>query len=556
MGKGLRNTGLVVMILTYLLCCPVVLLAEDGEEKLEAQIIFTHGPGGPIRESAEFQTEEDPHAFVWITGLRARPEDKGHATVSVTMRYHDPSGKLLNESTFIDNLYWELLGPGVEAVYINLKLEGNNFSEEAYELSVELEHTETGKRVTTSRKLWTKPVKDLSIIQYQFALARDPSFAPGKFLQAGRDHLLILQLLNMMVKDNKVRLRVSTLACDKNGNPYHAEAKTHEIDMAIAAKEGEYPIGRIEIPFTPNRAGEQILRVTVEDLNSGEKTTRDIPCPVISVFDDTEKPVPSPPRGLLSIDMCLTRGEFGSPRPNNIYYANDTIHSQVRIAGLTTNAKGEGEVDFRATLTDEAGAVIYDLEQPTLSHSHLHGKDVLEMSLFQTTNLPKTMAGPVTWALQFTDRVSGATGFVSQQLLVNPDQDLHTTGHCFYLGENSNVPAGSLLQVGRPYHLSATVCGSERKNSTHSIEAKLVGVDLQGNRLSDYEVNLSRKVAVSRYTEPVKSLSLKQAFRLNRSGQFALRLIVTDKHSGQVSIEDIPITVVGHGPNDPVEKSH
>lgn len=393
MGKGLRNTGLVVMILPYLLCCPAVLLAEDGEEKLEAQIIFTHGPGGPIRESAEFQTEEDPHAFVWINGLRSRPQDQGQASVSVTVRVHNPSGEQVMETTFSDDKYKEFLGPGAVAGYVRFNFSGNKYSPEAHVISAEVVHAETSKRVTTSRKFWIKPVEHLSIIQYQFAYASDKSFAPGMFLQAGREHLLKLQLLNMMVQDGSCNLRVSMVGCDKTGKPYHSKAITQEVEIAGSVGEGEYPIGSLEFPFIPNRAGQHLLRVTIEDLNSGEKTTRDIPCPVVSVFNDSEKPIPPPPPGLLKMDVCLTQGEFGSPRPDNIYYDNDRIYSQVRIAGLKTDARGEAKLDLRVTVSDETGTTHYDEKLPSGARFLLHGNDVMEFFSRAEHQLPRNDVG-------------------------------------------------------------------------------------------------------------------------------------------------------------------
>lgn len=542
------------MALGVLLGSPLGLLAQETEEQLEAQIIFTHGPGGPVREDAVFQTEEDPYLFVWINGLRPRPEDHGRASISVTVRAHDPNGELMQETTFSDNNYQELFGPGAVVGFVRMAINGNKYSPEAYVITAEVVHPETGKRVTTSRKFWIKPAEHLSIIQYQFAYASDKSFAPGMFLQAGREHLLKLQLLNMMLQDGKLHLRVSTVGCDKTGKPYHSEAITHEVELEGPTGEGNYPIGRLEIPFTPNRAGQHLLRVTIEDLNSGEKTTRDIPCATVSVFTDSAKPMPTPPPGLLWMDVCLTQGEFGAPRQRNVYYANDRIYSQVRIAGLETDAKGKATFDLRVTITDETGTTLSEIKPPPVSHDLLHGKDVLEFSLWQATNFPKTMSGTVTWTIQVTDRVSGATGYASQQLVVNPDRDLQSTGHQFFLWEDSDMPAGKILHVGRPYHLRATIVGPQQKNASIDIEATLVGVDRQGNRLSGVELNLSQKIAISRFSEPIESFTLKAPFRVNRSGEYALRLIVTDKHSGQVSSEDIPITVVGQGPNDPVEK--
>ncbi|RCS44177.1 hypothetical protein DTL42_17860 [Bremerella cremea] len=542
--------GCWVMVLVGLMGWAGFVWGEEAEERLEARIFFTEGAGGPLRESAEFQTEEDPHAFLWITGLRPRPQDHGRASIAGMLSAYKPDGTLLTESPFSADKYMELLGPGAEVIYLQTNVNGNDYSSGPHKIVAEVVHNETGKRVTASREFFIKPVEKLSIIQYEFGYRSDKSISPGMFLQAGRPHVLNLQLLKFGLKDGQARLRISMMGCDQQGQPIQAEPMVQERQLTAEIEEGHYLIGKLSLPFVPNRAGQHFIRVTVDDLNSGEKTTRDIPCPVVSVFGDAEQAVPTPPPGLLWLEACLTNGEHGSLRQGNTYYANDTIYSQIRIAGLKTNAHGIGKLALRVTVSDETGQLLFEKEVEELPYHLMHDRNVFEFSFWQKTNFPETLSGPVTWTLQITDQISGATGYLSKEVVVNPDTQLHATGYEFYLWEDSDIPAGNLFTVGRPYHLRATVVGTELKNSTRDIEVKMIGVDRQGNRLSDFELSTSQPIAFSRFSEPAKNLDIKLPFRLNRSGKYALRLIVTDKHSGQVTSEDIPIEVVGLGPND------
>lgn len=513
--------------------------AENVAEPIKADIFFTRGKRGPLHTD-EYFIGEDPDILIWMNGIKSRSEDKGVGHIKGILRLLGEDGSVISELEVHDRAFREVLGQGVVVFTATADIFGKRKHGSFSNISWTATHVESGRPITGTRRITWNEVNKLTVIQHRIKDLREPEWEIGSPMQAGRDYSIHFKVSKCSVIKSQARVRISLNAFDASGNPISAALPQKDgVVSVIEGREDELVV-EIDVPFQPNRAGSYIIRAIVEDLNSGEKATHDIPIVVESPFSSPG----SAALGQLDIDLQLTQGEFGSVRSDSIYFENETIHAAARIVGLNRDNTSKGNLSFDALLVDESGRTLLRKKLGPFSYEQCLGGNSLVFPFSLETNYASGIPQRLRLSLAVTDLVTGATGTADQEIVANPDNELHTTGHWISLDEEGKVPAGSTLHVCQVYYLRGTVVGFTPRNFTVDLDLSLRGVDLSGNALSPLEMTSTHSQKLSRYSDPPKSAQFYQIFGLNRSGEFALRVMVKDKHSGKTATTDLPITVI------------
>lgn len=515
----------------------------------QMEAFFTDGPGGARRDSNVFVQGENPSIMMWMTGLTPRSEDDGIAVIRSHVEMLDPNGDTILELPTDYSPYYELLGPGAAGLNVNLYITGKPRFDAPYIVKLDATFQQTGQRMVQQKEIWWKPVEDFSIVNHRIGYDEDRTRAPGLVLQAGKDYVLRLAAQKFDLIDLAGKFQVTITGCDLSGRPLSDTAFNKEISARLdKVNDGDIVSVDFDIAVRANRAGNYLLHAMVKDLNSGKEAVRYIPISVVSVFPPEPPNATSPPPGKLGVEMLLTQGENGAARQNNHYYFNETIYAQMRITGLAQGDDGVRSVLIRAKATDEQGTVLYEGEIGPYQFQHFLGGDTWEVSLHQHTKYPREKSGKMFWTLDVVDQRTGAEGSITQEVEMNPDSDLHLTGHRFVLSGEGELPAGCILQACRPYQLLGEVVGLTRKNSSYELQSTVFGCDEQGNRLSNFELTSSGSVYQSRYSDTDIHINWNQAIIFNRPGRYVLRITIRDLHSGNTTTEDLPVVVISQKP--------
>lgn len=528
-----------------------IAVGQEAEPPIEADINFTRGTFGAIHEDS-FLPGEDIQVVVWITGLAARPEDEGVLHLQGKFTCRDSSGELTRESD-VDLDRYEMLGPGVVRCSFALKVTGKIPHDEPVEVIFEAKHVETGRQVRASRKMYFRPVEGLQFLQYALHhTLSEPDRSAVRILQAGTSYHLSLDVEGLEAKAGEVSGKVTLFGCDVAGNPI--TAKTEEVGRTLPIAPNKVATLNVVCSgFVPNYAGEFLLRADIEDLHSGRKATQYIP---ISVVSGHAHPNVEPQEGELHVELQPTVGAAGLPRESDVYDEAETVFADLCITGLKGDAKGKGHVVLRQKLVDGDGEVIIDHEfEPTRYVQHLGG-DITIAHTKTRIKRRKSIARTAYWTIELEDVDSGAKGSDTLAIRIEPQAGLGTKSLRLTLDKEGHIPAGSLLNLGESYFVHGEAVGVTIKDHRVDLEFELSGVDREGKPYSKNRLKFDETVQLSRYSERAPDeVPFVHELTLNRSGEHALRVLVRDKHSGEESYQDIPVSVVGYGPNDPPSKT-
>ena len=547
-----KVTGRSIWLTTLCLVTGLASIAvgQDATSPIDVQLYFTRGLFGETR-SEQFLYGEDPEIVAWITGLNARPEDHGAIHLNAKFLVRDSSGKVLSEASVESDRY-EMLGPGAIRCSCSLKLEGKPAADEALVVIFEGEHIETGERFSATRKMYFRPVEGLSILQYSlYHSPIDIDRPAGHFLQAGTDYHLRLEVEGIEVQAGEARTRVTLVGCDVGGNP--VTAKTAALERSFPVPPNQSVTLNLNAEFMPNYTGEFLLRTVIEDLNSGQAATKYIP---ISVVSGHEHPVVKPKQGELHVELQPTVGTAGLPRQNDVYDEAEIVFVDISITGLKGDAEGKGHVIVRNKLIDGDGEEIVNYQtDPIMYVQHLGGETCI-VNFHSIIKKRKGIARTAQWTLEVEDVESGATGSCTMPVRIEPQPGLRTKSLRLTLDKEGNLPAGCVMYVGRTYYVHGEAVGGTMKDQRVDLEMELNGVDRDGKPYSNHSLKFDETVHLSRYTQRAPDeVKFVHEFKLNRSGDHALRVLVRDKHTGEESYQDIPVSVVGYGPNDPPSKA-
>lgn len=526
---------------------------QDEARDIEARILFTDGKSGDLHGD-KFFFNEDPDYLLWINGLRARAEDSGVGHLTGAIRLRGQDGAIISDLGFVNIPFRELLGPGSLAMRMRSVIPGRKAAGGPITLEVEARCLETGQRFKASRTIRWKSADTLTITKYRIRNSSDSRYDVGTLLRAGRDYSLYLEVRNLAITDGKVRCRVTVLGCDESGKPFPGvmNSKDAEIDVGDGTEQSLSTF--INCPFQIPRAGVFELGVTVEDLTNGKTTRRNIPITVTSLFDSPKATELTNNSGELRVDLALSQGSHGPVRRDNMYFENETVFFAARVSGLKKSEKGARKMAGRVRLAKTDGTVLYEKEVGPVEFEEFFGGDSREFPFLLETNFVGGMPHELELSLNTIDLVSGTSSTAKLPIEFNPDAALHTTAHSITLDEEGLVPAGPVLDAGRIYYLHGKIVGFSWKERAVCLGLSIRGVSATGEELSELVLSSKYETKQSRYGELSTTASFRQIFSPNRPGNFALRVAVTDNHTGAKCTDDIPVVVKSIGMNKDTER--
>lgn len=526
---------------------------QDESGDIEARILFTHGQSGALHGD-EFFFKEDPEHLLLIKGLRARAEDRGIGHLSGAIRLRGQDGAIISDFEFTDTRFRELFGAGVQTLSGASIVPGQNLPAGPTILEIEATCVETGQRFKASRTIRWKSADTLTITKYRIRNSSDSRYDVGTLLRAGRDYSLYLEVRNLAITDGKVRCRVTVLGCDESGKPFPGVMNSQDAEIDVGDGSEQSLSTFINCPFQIPRAGVFELGVTVEDLTNSKTTKRNIPITVTSLFDSPKATELTNNSGELRVDLALSQGSHGPVRRDNMYFENETVFFAARVSGLKKSEKGARKMAGRVRLAKTDGTVLYEKEVGPVEFEEFFGGDSREFPFLLETNFVGGVPHELELSLKATDLVSGTSRTAKLPIEFNPDAALHTTAHSITLDEEGLVPAGPVLDAGRIYYLHGKIVGFSWNERAVSLGLSVRGVSATGEELSELVLSSKYETKQSRYGELSTTASFRQIFSPNRPGNFALRVAVTDNHTGAKCADDIPVVVKSFGPNKDTER--
>jgi hypothetical protein len=265
------------MLCTFLAGACVAVAASASQPPLQFdEMVFTQGPLGPVRASADFYRQDEVCLRGILTGLRTGAD--GQFDVTIEHKVIDPNGALFGQHTSPAKGALHL-GGGAFVGRFSLPLDHPYLPPGEWTVEVTATDNVAGQSTTVSRKFRYRPL-ELAVVRPAF-FADDQSKVPARPTAAAAGQPLFFRgKVVGFVKDEgshgNAELDIEIHFLDADGQDV---ARPFELHLRQKVEEPVNPLECCDFnyTFTPNRPGKFTIRVVAHDKVGKKTATLEVP---------------------------------------------------------------------------------------------------------------------------------------------------------------------------------------------------------------------------------------------------------------------------------------
>jgi hypothetical protein len=239
-------------------------------------------------------------------------------------------------------------------------------------------------------------------------------------------------------------------------------------------------------------------------------------------------------------DVQSSYGQLGPARESSEYVLGDEVYVRFNVVGARIDVDGYTQGELTITVRDAAGKKVLESATPIQQLPCLGGDRFPARAVLMLGD-PMT-AGKYTLEVGYSDLIAKKTASFKREFTCKPTE-FAISGLRFYQDKEGRVPAPVGGMLSQTLFIQARAIGFDTSNDEIDVEMRIDVLDKDGKILTPKPIKVvlhNEKVDEVRAT---KILSFNAELALHRSGDFRLRLTMTDLHSNKSVKFEAPMKV-------------
>ncbi len=241
-------------------------------------------------------------------------------------------------------------------------------------------------------------------------------------------------------------------------------------------------------------------------------------------------------------EFQASHGSYGPKRENLNVFANEEVFFRYTVTGVRTDKHGNLDIVLDELVEDSGGKTVNSASTTQKQRMALGGDSFTGQAIF---TFPENFKlGKYKFTLKITDKVSGETTEKSV------DMNLKATEFAlvqprFARDANGEIPAPAGGLIGETLHLSVRAVGLDLKGGLLDAEMNFQIYDKQNKPTMPEPITVTIREDNPKVLADVGFVRFKADFALNCTGEFTVKMTVTDKVAKKSVTFTSPLVVTG-----------
>jgi hypothetical protein len=226
-------------------------------------------------------------------------------------------------------------------------------------------------------------------------------------------------------------------------------------------------------------------------------------------------------------NIQLAEGRLGPQRTTLDFFPEEEIVFRYLITGMKLDENGKIAGELTVSATDPRGQVVFTRNVPVPEAVLALGGGT--MPGFASVQLSAgSMPGAYTVKVAFEDKHSGQTAMFERRLNLQPAAFAVITPRFFY-DPDGKVPAPPGGKLSQTLYVRLKAIGFDRSQEKVDIAMDMQVLDAKGQEVMPKPIHVRLRTSDSKVLQQVTSVDFSGELALNRTGEYTLRITITDE---------------------------
>lgn len=239
-------------------------------------------------------------------------------------------------------------------------------------------------------------------------------------------------------------------------------------------------------------------------------------------------------------DFEAAHGRYGPRRENLEVFAGEEVLFRYLITGVQLDSMGRIDLELEERVTAADGRTIAHAKGPQQARLALGGDSLTGQAEF--TFAEKVKPGQYKLTVRVTDNTSGESA-TAERLITLKAAEFALVMPRFSYDADGKIPAPAAGMLGQTLHASVKALGLDASKGVIDSEMKLQIYDDKGKPTMPRAITASFRHDDPKTVKEIGLVRFKADVTLNRTGNFTLKMIITDRVAGKSATFSSPLVV-------------